>query len=492
MLKTKLFVMTMAVMFLFTAGAVANETTGALGLGVRGGGYFIGGEWNVNLFGGAELNVGLHKNFALGLLGTYGRTDGAGLDLTSEDLPQLIEYDDSLKITHYIIELAGTYYISPETAWRPYLTAGAGVTFWRVDDQDGNTVQVPDLNDQPFDYEDQQLTVMFGAGMEYFLSDHFSIGAATRYHLFTEVLSDFTDERDIGGSDGLDNPVGFFEFGLTLTGYLSSCDDDDDDGVCNEDDRCPETPAGCIIDEETGCELDGDGDGVCDGLDMCSDTPAGCKVDAAGCPLDSDNDGVCDGLDRCDNTPEDCEVDEYGCPLDADGDGVWDCRDNCPDTPEGCKVDESGCPLDGDADGVCDGLDQCPGTPEGLEIDDVGCPVSYEIQKELVLVGVTFLVNQATIKPESKKELDKVVESLKALPHVKLEVAGHTDISGSYDNNVELSQRRAEAVRDYFIEQGIDPERLIAKGYGPDKPKYDNSTLEGRRKNRRVELIRLD
>ncbi|MBD3218923.1 MAG: OmpA family protein, partial [candidate division Zixibacteria bacterium] len=76
--------------------------------------------------------------------------------------------------------------------------------------------------------------------------------------------------------------------------------------------------------------------------------------------------------------------------------------------------------------------------------------------------------------------------------HVKLEIAGHTDISGPRDYNVQLSQRRAEAVRDYFIEQGIAPDRLVAKGYGPDKPKYDNDTAEGRRKNRRVELIRLN
>ncbi len=486
--------MAAALFILLATVAVAAETSKAIGIGARGGGYFIGGEWNANLFGGAEINVGIHKNFAIGLLGTYGRTDGAGLELNldSEDLPQLIEFDDSLKITHYIAELVGTFYFSPDGVWRPFLTTGVGVTFWRVDDQEGNRVEVPDLNDAFFDYEDQQLTVMFGGGMEHFISDNFSIGVAARYHLFTEVLSDFKDERDIGGSDGLDNPTGFFEFGLMLTGYLGSCEDDDEDGVCNDDDRCPETPAGCIVDEETGCELDRDGDGVCDGLDACPDTPAGCEVDAAGCTLDSDNDGVCDGIDRCDDTPEGCEVDEHGCPLDADGDGVWDCRDDCPDTPEDCNVDDKGCPLDGDGDGICDGLDECPGTPQGLEVDDVGCPVSYKIQKELVLVGVTFPVNQATLTPESKEQLDKVVESLKALPHVKLEIAGHTDNSGSREYNIELSQRRAESVRDYFIEQGIDPDRLIAKGYGPDNPKYDNSTAEGRSKNRRVELIRLN
>ncbi len=492
MQKNKVFVLAIMVVLLLTASAFAAETTEAIGMGVRGGGYFIGGEWDANLFGGAEINFGIHPNIAIGLLGTYGRTGGAGLDLTSADLPQLISQEDDLLITHRIIELAGTFYISPEKEWRPYITGGIGITSWGVDDQDGNRVQVPDLNGEMFDFEDQQMTLMFGAGMEYFLVDQFSIGAAARYHLFTDVMTNFEDDRDIGGSDGLDLPGGFFEFGITLTGYFTSCEDDDDDGVCNEEDRCPETPAGCLVDETTGCELDADGDGVCDGIDMCPDTPAGCEVDAAGCTMDTDNDGVCDGVDRCENTPEDCEVDAYGCPLDGDDDNVWDCRDDCPDTPDGCRVDDNGCSLDGDGDGVCDGIDQCPGTPEGLEVDDVGCPVAYEIQKELILVGVTFPVNQAVITPESAGELDKVVESLKALPHVKLEIAGHTDISGARDYNMELSQRRAEAVRDYFIEKGIAPDRLVAKGYGPDKPKYDNDTAEGRRKNRRVELIRLN
>ncbi len=479
-----------SLIFLFAGQAFSAETTKSVGMGVRGGGFFVGGEWNANLFGGAEINFGVHKNFAIGLLGGYGRTGGAGLDLTSADLPQLISEDDALTFTVRTIELVGNFYLSPEKEWRPYFTAGAGLGTWNVTD-DGNEVMVPDLEGEMFEFEDQFLSLVVGAGMEYFLVDEFSIGAAARYHIFTDVGSNFKDERDIGGSDGLDNPSGMFEFGLTLTAYLTSCDDDDKDDVCNEEDRCPETPVGCIVDE-FGCELDGDGDGVCDGLDMCPDTPAGCRVDAAGCTMDSDNDGVCDGVDRCENTPEDCEVDAYGCPLDSDGDTVWDCRDDCPNTPAGCVVDQNGCLVDSDEDGVCDGLDECPGTPAGLEVDENGCPVAYRIERELVLVGVTFEVNSARLTEDSRDELDKVVESLEALPHVKLEVQGHTDNTGSRDWNMELSQMRAEAVRDYFIEQGVSPDRLVAKGYGPDQPKYDNATAEGRQKNRRVELERLN
>jgi flagellar motor protein MotB len=477
---------------LFAGHAFTAETTGTVGMGARGGMYLPGGEWNSRLFGGAEINFGIHKNFSIGLLGTYGRTKGAGLDLTSSTLPQLVSADDDLRITHYIAELVGNVYLSPENDWRPYFTAGIGIASWKVADCDGNRIEVPDINQNMFEFKDQQLSLVFGAGMEYFLIDRFSVGAAARYHLFTSAFSQFKDDKDVGGSDALDNPGGMFEFGLTMTAYFSSCDDDDKDGVCNEDDRCPETPFGCIIDEETGCELDADGDGVCDGIDQCPDTPRGCKVDAVGCPMDTDNDGVCDGIDRCENTPTDCKVDAYGCPLDTDGDGVWDCRDDCPNTSKGCVVDDKGCMVDSDGDGICDGLDKCPGTPAGLEVDAAGCPVAYKIERELILVGVTFAVNSANISGGSKTELDKAIESLKALPHVKLEVAGHSDISGSRDRNMELSQKRAESVRTYFIEQGIAPDRLTAKGYGPDQAKFDNNTAEGRKKNRRVELKRLN
>jgi len=483
LLKKKVLFVALCAVFVFAGHAFAAETTNSVGMGVRGGGYFTGGEWDANLFGGAEINFGIHKNVSIGLLGTYARTKG---------LPLTIASDSDLRLTHYIAEVIGNVYFSPENDWRPYVSGGFGITSWRVTDMDGNQVRVNDLNGDPFGFKDQQMTVMIGAGLEYFLIDQFSIGAAARYHLFTSVFSQFKDDKDVGGSDGLDNPGGLFEFGLTMTAYFTSCEDDDKDGVCNEDDLCPETPLGCIIDEETGCELDEDGDGVCDGLDQCPETPKGCKVDAAGCHMDSDNDGICDGVDRCENTPENCPIDAYGCPLDSDNDGVWDCRDNCPNTRTGCRVDASGCAVDSDNDGICDGVDQCPGTPAGMEVDDVGCPRAYKIEKELVLVGVEFAVNQAALTPGSREELDKVVASLKALPHVKLEIQGHTDISGSRDYNMELSQRRAEAVRDYFVEQGISPDRITAKGYGPDKPRYDNNTAEGRKKNRRVELIRLN
>jgi OmpA-OmpF porin, OOP family len=94
---------------------------------------------------------------------------------------------------------------------------------------------------------------------------------------------------------------------------------------------------------------------------------------------DSDNDGVLDNLDKCPGTPAGVKVDQDGCPLDTDGDGVYDYLDKCPGTPAGVKVDQDGCPLDSDKDGVYDYLDKCPGTPAGLKVDKDGCPVQVSI-----------------------------------------------------------------------------------------------------------------
>src|SRR5438067_847357 len=120
---------------------------------------------------------------------------------------------------------------------------------------------------------------------------------------------------------------------------------------------------------------DSDGDGVADNKDACPATPAGVIVDQRGCPLDADQDGVPDGLDKCPGTPAGAHVDATGCSTDADGDGVPDGLDKCPNTPKGATVDASGCPLDSDLDGVPDGIDQCPNTPAGTRVDATGRPL---------------------------------------------------------------------------------------------------------------------
>ncbi|MDY6879343.1 MAG: OmpA family protein [Desulfatiglans sp.] len=202
--------------------------------------------------------------------------------------------------------------------------------------------------------------------------------------------------------------------------------------------------------------------------------------EAAPCkPLDSDGDGVIDANDKCPGTPKGVKVDAKGCPLDSDGDGVYDYMDECPRTPKGVKVDAKGCPLDTDGDGVYDYKDKCPGTPKGADVDERGC---------WVLKGVYFDTNQYTIKTRSYAVLDRVLSVLKKNPDLKVEIQGHTDNRGAAAYNQKLSENRAKAIMDYFIQSGIAGYRLRAKGYGLTVPAVPNTTAENMAKNRRVEL----
>lgn len=231
---------------------------------------------------------------------------------------------------------------------------------------------------------------------------------------------------------------------------------------------------------------DSDADGVHDDIDRCPNTPAGIAVDSSGCELDGDVDGVVDRRDRCPSTRRGADVDSRGCEIvsDADGDGVPDGRDRCPDSLAGAKVDANGCEFDSDADGVVDRLDRCSDTSAGTRVDSRGCP----LQRETRLDGVLFEINSAQLSGDSVRRLNQAVETLKLNPDLKVEVAGHTDSTGAASYNEQMSQRRAEAVRDYLVSNGIGADRLSARGYGESQPVGSNETREGRAENRRVTL----
>ncbi|HEU4763037.1 MAG TPA: OmpA family protein [Gemmatimonadales bacterium] len=272
--------------------------------------------------------------------------------------------------------------------------------------------------------------------------------------------------------------------------------DADSDGVTDPNDACPGTPAGDRVDAR-GCSLpkDADNDGVSDANDRCANTPAGTPVDANGCPRDTDADGVADNADRCANTPAGTPVDANGCPRDSDNDGVADNLDRCAGTPAGTKVDAAGCALpDTDGDGVVDRDDKCPGTPTGTAVDASGCQKLFDVaagQTTVVLQGVTFRSGSSALTPNSRPILDQVAAALVANPDLKVEVQGHTDNTGSRATNIRLSQQRANTVRLYLISKGVDGARLTARGYGPDVPKVPNTTAAGRAENRRVELKQM-
>ncbi|MCK4237410.1 MAG: OmpA family protein, partial [Candidatus Krumholzibacteria bacterium] len=202
------------------------------------------------------------------------------------------------------------------------------------------------------------------------------------------------------------------------------------------------------------------------------------------------------------NEPEDFDgfEDHDGCPdimQDSDSDGIPDDMDKCPLQAEDIDgfQDEDGCPdLDNDLDGILDVDDQCPNEPETFNgyMDEDGCPDERPIEERFILRGVNFESGSAALTPDSYAILDQVVRSLMAYPEVRIEIRGYTDSVGGYEYNLKLSERRADAVKQYVINSGISADRITAKGYGEDDPISSNKTASGRAENRRIEFHRLN
>lgn len=150
--------------------------------------------------------------------------------------------------------------------------------------------------------------------------------------------------------------------------------------------------------------------------------------------------------------------------LDSDGDGVLDVNDDCPDTPRGTKVDARGCAM----------------SAMEIVLLDTG---------SLSLDNVNFETNEAIIMSESYAALNEVGEILEKWDELHIEIAGHTDNQGEADYNLDLSQRRAEAVLEYLTDKfEIASDQYVARGYGETKPVASNDTAGGRAENRRVEF----
>lgn len=283
--------------------------------------------------------------------------------------------------------------------------------------------------------------------------------------------------------------------------------DRDRDGVIDIKDHCPEAAVQGEADpQKPGCTKppsppDRDKDGLADGADACPDMlgVAHAKPERNGCPSDRDDDAIEDAKDACPDAagPASAELGKNGCPppADTDTDGVPDAEDACP-ALKGIPA-AKGCPPDTDGDSVRDDQDACPGEKGATSADPQknGCPTSVRVTGTdiVILDQVLFETGKDKIKAESDGLVAQIAGVLKEHPEIlKVEIQGHTDNKGPRAANLNLSQKRAEAVKAALVAKGVEDARLVAKGYGPDKPIMANVTEEGRAKNRRVEFKILE
>lgn len=235
-------------------------------------------------------------------------------------------------------------------------------------------------------------------------------------------------------------------------------------------------------------DLDPDRDGFLDPNDKC---PKLAGVAPDGCPaIDSDGDTFLDNVDKC---PYEAGVAPDGCPLpDKDKDGFLDPDDKCPEEP-GIAPDGCPPPPDSDGDGIIDKEDDCPLVPENYNgyKDKDGCV--DELPKEITydgrpIEGIFFEFNKDKIQKKSFKTLDAAITVLKTFDDIRIEVSGHTDDVGSEEANLDLSKRRAESVKQYMVDKGIDASRIETVGYGRSKPIDPGKSAKARAKNRRIEF----
>lgn len=275
--------------------------------------------------------------------------------------------------------------------------------------------------------------------------------------------------------------------------------DRDGDGIDDVDDQCPDDPEDVdSFEDADGCpDPDNDDDEILDATDACPNEAEDRDdfEDTDGCPdPDNDADGIADGDDQCPVDPEDLDgfEDADGCPdPDNDADEVPDIADQCP--MEAGPAANGGCPdADRDGDEVVDRLDNCPDEPGPAE--NQGCRRRQQVVIREggleILDRVYFRVNSDRILSRSNRLLANVATVLNNHPEItRIRVEGHTDDRGDDDYNMELSQKRAEAVVTFLTERGeVAAERLEARGFGETRPIEDNETRQGRAANRRVEF----
>ncbi|MDQ5930293.1 MAG: OmpA-OmpF porin, family [Bacteroidota bacterium] len=319
-----------------------------------------------------------------------------------------------------------------------------------------------------------------GFKLSLWFTDVLAVTAGTTYK-----YSEFLGNTRVNSAGELSKPT-YLQHTLGLT-YNFGGTDTDNDGIRDKEDACPDAKG---LKEFKGCP-DSDNDGIIDTEDKCP-LDKGSKL-LEGCP-DKDEDGIADVDDACPTQSGDKSL--KGCP-DSDKDGVADGQDKCPN--KFGELENNGCPWpDTDKDGVLDKDDPCP--KEAGTLASKGCPDVVEkvevkeiTQEAINKIGdyskqILFNSGKSIYKDTIVTVLESMVVILKEFPTSKFIIEGHTDNVGSYKLNLKLSQKRADAIKNYLVKNGISEDRLSAVGMSESDPVASNKTLKGKSLNRRTEV----
>ena len=399
-----------------------------------------------------SLQKYIESGFSVGISGSINRLEkwGQAQDGTPVSVNNLMYYAVDGNVKYSLSELLNTKKLEP------FVGIGGGYTW---------------IEEGPFNSSSGSGgSALIGAGtlngtvgLAYWFSDNVGITAQSTYkHSFKDYLTKHF-QHSVGVA---------FKFGGV---------DTDGDGVYDKNDLCPEVPG---LEEFDGCP-DTDGDGIEDSKDTCPELAG--LAEYNGCP-DTDGDGVSDNNDTC---PNEAGLKTLaGCP-DADSDGLANAQDECPN--EAGPVANNGCPWkDGDSDGVLDKDDNCP--TEAGTVANNGCPEmipTEDLQDKLTNYArtINFSLGKSDFKQSAYPTLKAITAILKEYPTANFVIEGHTDSTGTNKNfNQRLSERRAQRVVDYLVENGVSTDRLTSIGYGENKPIESNMTAAGRSANRRVEV----